>query len=340
MNIIQAAVLHKLVKEPHGKAAIHERGDVLKLSDPVQKLVHDINDLYGDKANKGYGRFEPDEATYPAARVLREVFQQGSTPFLAGSQQLLRFLAARADQAPLAKGGYVLMAHITNAATANWFLVAIINNVDGSAVEDDSLEIVKTVHVDLENLRVAGRVNLTHWLGGDQEMRYVGFLKHRGDVADYFKYFLGCNELVKDTEETKGLVTALKSFARSESMTPEQEEEFFRTAYGYCRERNKNNEPVSLDALINAAWPTDPKKLQKALADSGVQISDGFVPDGRIIKKLVKLHARTKFWTIDMDRHAFVSGDAEYYKAKGELVLRNLPDDLKAELDSEMADGS
>lgn len=339
MNTIQAVVLHKLTKAKHGRSNIALRNKLLPPSDPVRKLVNDINDLYSEKANKGYGRFEADETTYPASRILRDVFAEETSTFIAGSHQLMQVLAARADQAALSTGGYVLMAQITNSATANWFLVAIINNVDGSAIQDDSLEIIDSVHVDLENLRVAGRVNITEWLNGDGETRYVGFLKHRGDVADYFKYFLGCNELVKDTEETKGLVAALKAFARSEKMDRQQEDEFFKSAYNYCHVRNKNNEPLSLEALVNTAWPHAPKELRKALMASAVEISDGFVPDGRVIKQFIKIRAKTQYWTVDLDRHALVTGDAKYNRTKGELVLRNLPDDLKAELDGEIGDG-
>ena len=42
-------------------------------------------------------------------------------------------------------------------------------------------------------LRVAGRIDLGAWQTGGE--RYISFLRGRGDVAQYFKLFLGCNDL-------------------------------------------------------------------------------------------------------------------------------------------------
>lgn len=338
MKTITAAVIHKLVKDQHKQSTIQERANVLPLTEPVRKLVADITDLYGEKANKAYGTFDPDETTYPSAGILRRVFEDKSLSFIEGTKKLLRVLASRADQAALSKGGYVLMAHGKSDSGSDWFLVALINNVDSAAVNDESLEIIKTVHVDLENLRVAGRVDLSKWINTEAPDRYVGFLKHRGDVADYFKHFLGCQVVVKDTEETKRLVEGLRTFAKGEGMPLDQEETFLRTAHDYCRTRGKAREPLSLEELTNAAWPSNPKKLQMVLAATGIEVADGFVPDARSLRSLVKFHAKTKYWSVDLDRFALINGDAKYIKARGELVLRNLPADLKADLDQEVAD--
>lgn len=335
MSTITAAVIHKLIKDPHGEATVQQRHTVLKLNEPVCKLVNDISSLYGDKANKGYGQFEEDTLTFPSSTILRDIFQAESISFIEGSKKLLAVLAGKANQAALAKGGYVLMAHGQNDAKIDWFLVAIINNVSSSAVNEETLEIEEAVHVDLENLRVAGRVNISTWLGGEAQTRYVGFLKHRGDVADYFKYFLGCKVVVKDAEETKRLVDGLLRFARSEGLNGEAEDSFLRTAHGYCKSRGKDN-PISLDELSNAAWPQEPGKLQKSLAAAGVEINDGFVPDGRSLKSLLKFHGKTAFWSVDLDRRAFNNGSAIYLKEKGAILLKNLPPALKAELDEEV----
>ncbi len=338
MSIIHDAIIHKLIKEKHGNATYVERETVLTVNEPVKKLVLDIHGLYASRASKGYGRFEDDEVNYPSASILRAAFKDQNAEFSETSKKLLKVLAAKASPVALATGGYVLMAHISNEANIHWFIVAIINNINGSAIEDDSLEIINAVHVDLDNLRVAGRVNINDWLNGDEETRYVGFLKQRGEVADYFKLFLGCNELVADTEETKKLVAVLKSFAKSENLDQEKEELFLKSAFDFCLDCNKNDKPLSLETLSNAIWPDDPDKLRAAFVGDNVQISDGFVPDGRSIRSLVRIKSKTKYWSLDLDRHAISSGFAHYNVTKGELTLRNLPDELKAELAHEIED--
>jgi len=339
LDTINNVIVHKLVKEKHGKAAVIERTEALAVTEPVEKLILAIHQLYANRTGKGYGRFEADETNYPSSAILRKAFINKSISFVDASKALMTVLSTKAGAASLATGGYVLMAHVTNAARVSWFLVAIIKNVDGSVIDDTTLEVIDAMHVDVDNLRVAGRVNLSDWEKADKDIRYIGFLKQRGEVADYFKAFLGCNELIANAEETKKLVNVLKKFAKDQGLDQEAEEEFLSSAFAYCKERNKNDEPLSLEALSNAVWPNEPQKLQDAFVEDGVQISDGFVPDGRSIKGLVRLKYKTKYWTVDIDRHALSSGYAHYDQRKRALVLLNLPDALREELDRETTDG-
>lgn len=338
MPTINHVIIHKLIKEKHGKSELIPRDEDLQVTAPVEKLLWDIHGLYTGNPSKGFGRFEENEDIYPAVRIFRKVFVEQTLLFAQASKDLLSVLANKADSAPLSTGGYVLMAQVTNDSNESWFIVAIINNIAGSAIDDQTLEIVDAVHVDLKNLRVAGRVSITDWLGDDLDKRYVGFLKQRGDVAEYFKQFLGCNELVVSAQETKKLVSTLKQFAKDQNFDSRQEAGFLQSAYDYCLERHKNDEQLSLEALANAIWPDNPTELQETFATSDVQISNGFVPDGRSIKSLTKMKYKTKFWSIELDFHAITEGYARY--SNGELVLTNLPDELKAELDYEIDDGS
>jgi len=340
MTLVTAAVLHKLVKEPHRPASVQTRDEQLPLTEPVLNLVSAISKFYGSKASKGYGRFEEDVLTYPSSTVLRRMFDSGDLTFVEGSKLLLNVLAGKAQQAPLSKGGYVLMAHGKADGGDNWFLVAIINNVASNAVDEETLEIVESVHVDVDNLRVAGRVNLTTWMQGDEHERYLGFLKHRGEVAEYFKYFLGCNVVVRDSEDTKRLVDGLRAFARAEDLDQGTEDDFLRRAHAFCAQRSKAREGLSLEELTNAAWPQDPERLQQALAGGAIEISDGFVPDGRSLRSLIKFHGKSKYWTVDMDRRALRQGDAQYVQSRGELILRNLPPSLRSALDEEVREST
>ena len=103
--------------------------------------------------------------------------------------------------------------------------------------------------------------------------------------------------------------------------------------------RKKAKEPVHLDALTNAAWPDAPQKLQQALASAAVEINDGFIPDGRSLKGLLRFHGKTEYWVVDFDRRALIRDQARYIrKRRASCFLRNLPAGLKAELDAEYPD--
>lgn len=339
VNSIDSVVIHKLVKERHGKVTIVNRPALLQLTGPVNKLVHDIYELYASRTSKGYGRFEADEINFPSATILRKTYKNKTQTFLEATHELMTVLASKAGQAPLATGGYVLMAQLSNPKGGCWFIAAILTNVKGSAINDASLEIEDSVHVDLQNLRVAGRVNLTDWLSDDNEVRYIGFLKHRGEVSDYFKLFLGCSELIASSEETKKLVAVLKDFAVNSGLDLEKQETFLKSAYDFCLERKKNDQPLILEALTNAIWPEAPEELQKVLTAGNVQIADGFVPDGRSLNAFVKIKAKTQYWSLEIDRHALVSGQAKFDPDKGTLTLTELPNELLTELKNELGNG-
>ena len=74
-------------------------------------------------------------------------------------------------------------------------------------------------------------------------------------------------------------------------------------------------------------------ELQQKLVEDGIQVSDGFLPDARSLASLVRLRAKTKYWSLDLDKQAFANGGAEYHD--GRLVLLSLPLDLRQELDDE-----
>lgn len=336
MNKVEAAIIHRLEKERHGKATVFPRDKPLDLNDRVVKLVTDIHDLYSEKPGKGFGRFEADEINFPASVILRQHFKDGNLSFADTTTKLMSVLAAQAGSVALATGGFVLMAHMSNSAGANWFIVAIVTNISGSAVNETTLDVVDSVHVDMQNLRVAGRVNVGDWFSDDQETRYIGFLKQKGGVSDYFKLFLGCSELVKSVEETKKLVGELKQFAFKSQMSESEQEAFLRRAHDFGIDCQKNDRPLSLEALCNAVMPEDPKALQSALAKASVQIADGFVPDGRVLRAFVHIKAKTQYWSLDVDRTALVNGQISYDPDKHTLTLLELPDSLEAELRREL----
>lgn len=118
-------------------------------------------------------------------------------------------------------------------------------------------------------------------------------------------------------------------------LSAEDEQSLFEEAYGFAMSCSLNGTPMSLDALANHVWPAEPQELRDALTESDVQIGDGFVPDRRALKVLIRLRAKTKYWTLDLQRPALTEGYAKYNKTRGELVLMNLPPELRAELEQE-----
>ncbi|GLS03857.1 nucleoid-associated protein YejK [Chitiniphilus shinanonensis] len=325
--LIRHLVVHKLLKEPHGPASIALRHAEMTPTAAAQRLIDHIAQRYAERRGKGYGRFEEDEDNYPMPRFVRQ-YLAGEQDFLALSQAMMRHLEARATEEPLASGGYVLIARVDDAG-ADCLLVALVTEVVGMAITGD-FEIVDSPQLDLSNLRVAGRIDLSAWQAGAE--RYIGFLKGRADVAHYFKLFLSCNDVVLPLKETQKLVQGLNQFAERQQLPPASRDALFERAHGYLDEAGDEGEPLALDVLVRRAWPEAPERLQTALAEDELALSGGFVPDRRALKPLKRFKAAGEHWKIEFDRSSLRAGQVIYDRERGALVLTEIPEELRQAL--------
>lgn len=332
-NAIRGLVVHKFEKLPHADGEIVPRETLIAVSPPVQRLVDALHSLYSEKPGKGYGKFEEDEDTYPMPRRVRAYFTEKTDDFYTFSLAAMSILKGKADSAGFSTGGYVLIAHINNGAH-DFLMFALVTDTVGSAITD-TLDIEDRAHIDLNKFRLAGRIDLTGW--SNNEERYIGFLKggKSEDVSGYFRHFMGCDFAVLPRVETRKLVGALQQFAKANIEDDAQRDAWLQRVSDICEDLAKREEAFSIERFSNEMWPDNPELVRTALAAEELQLSDGFVPDRSALKQLVKFKATTKLWKLEFDRQAIASGDVHYNKNQGTITLRNLPDSLKRELDSE-----
>ncbi len=328
-NVITDVIVHKLLKESGQRtAALELRQAPLPVTATVQRLIDELYRQYAIRTSKGFGKFEADDSEYPVQRYLRAHLQDG-TPFLALSNQLMAHLQTRAANESFATGGYVLIAKIDSGGH-QFLLCAIVTEVIGTAITA-GLDVIDSVHLDMNQLRVAGRVDLTTWLAGGE--RYISFLKGRStDVSSYFKLFLGCNDVHAPLEESQKLVDALNDFAEQQQLTPEARDAMFSLAHGYLTGLSKNMEPVELEAFSNHMWPSDPQVLRDVLTEPERAISDGFVPDRRALSRLVKFEGKSQYWQLKVDRQGIRNQDVCYDEQNDRIILNNIPEQLRKAL--------
>lgn len=327
-NDVTGCIIHRLIKRQYERVANVELRTVpLVIDNSVQRLVDQLIYLYSGRAGKGYGRFEDNEDEYPTQRYIKQHVLERQTDFLSFSRQIVEHLKIEAANEQLATGGYVLIAKITS-GSSDYLLVAIVTEVVGSAITED-LNIVDSPHLDINHLRVAGRIDLTAWMAGEE--RYISFLKSRGNVADYFKLFIGCNDILNPSQETEKLVGALEQFAVRQIHESAGRDQFLESAYRYLSDLG-TSEPLSLEAISNHLWPDAPEILQMHLASEEISLSDGFVPVMRAAKGLVKFEGKTAYWNLTFKRSGLRSGQIRYSVEHNVLILSGIPDRLRDEL--------
>lgn len=332
-NITHKFIVHIMNKEQQGLATIIPCPSEKPVQQASKDLSNALTERYSGRAGKGYGKFEDDRDSYPMGNIVDDYFVNKKHSFYDTSIRMINHLKARADDESMSTGGYVIIAH--NEVNGNHYLmVAILTSAVGSSVHD--FEIQESEYLDIAKLRVAGRIDLTGRQNGKE--RYISFLKGQNSVAGYFKKFLGCNDILIAKQETTKLRNALLEFATERGFEPEAREEFLNKAHEKLKNLNRSGETFDTQIFANEIWPTAPELLVEKLTNDDLEFSDGFVPDGNVIRGLVSFKGKSKHWSLKFERAALHDGSVLYDSENDKLILTEIPDTLRSEILSELGE--
>jgi len=328
-QIINVAV-HDLDRGDDG-FRIRMGNDHLTVSKTTQRVVDELYGLYSRRASKSHGKFSTAETAAPTERQLKD-YVDDKSDFADLTGKMMETLKHQAGTRNAAQGGHVFFAHFSRDGR-QFLLVAILNDKLSAALTK-TYDVADVQHLDMEGFRFAGRINLAGWAAGEE--RYIGFLKGKGNVSEYFMEFLGCDNSVQVKQDTTDLVKALKVYADDQGMVGEARDAFLGKAKSICDQASRNREEIEFEALANELAPKAPQALLAVLTDPERKLNDGFVPDRRALSSLVKFKGKTSQWSVEFERDALSGGKVQYNAAENTLTLLDLPDDLTAQLRHEL----
>jgi nucleoid-associated protein len=295
----------------------------------TQRVVDGLDEMYTRRSSKAHGHFSDDADNYPTAGYFDAYFRAGGFgDFHEFTGHMMHTLLAKARRVPNAGAGHVFFAHFERDGR-EFMLIAIVNEKLGAALTN-AFEVEDVRHLDLEGFRFAGRVDMTSWRAGED--RYIGFLRGRGDVAEYFKEFLACISSMTEKRSTEELVTALRSYADDQRMDVAERDGFLARAKATLDETARSGEQVDFQTLANAIVPGEPERLAEFLGDPDRGLGDGFTPNRRVLGTLVKFRARTPLWSIEIDRAAIAEGAVVFDPENRTLTITQVPDEFAEEL--------
>jgi len=324
-HAISGLVIHRLIRAAEGPSQVELRPAANPLDEPAARLMERLCRHFAERPGKGYGWFEKDERSFPMPRLVREHAIEQGMDFATLSKEMVTQLQQRVDEDKMDEGGYVLIARAT-VFGADCLYVALLQETLGTVI-GDGLSIQDSPHLDFSALQVAGRIDISAWQAGAE--RYISFLKGRGDVAGWFKRFLGCTDVVIALKETKKLVETLSHFAETQQLDAAGRDELLERAHLVLEEMGDSGAALNLEAVAGQIFPDAPQKLSATLQDEALDLASGFVPDKRALRPLIRFKASAEDWKLEFERSGLRSGAVQYDKTSNTLVLTNVPENLK-----------
>lgn len=317
--MIKHITYHILHKEQNGETSKEINPTPFTPNDAHQNFLDKLTKAYKGKAGKGFGTFDADEDSFPIPKLLRDYLEDND--FQGLTVRMMNVLSSKIESQAFATGGKVFISHYEDQAH-DYILIAILSDKTGFSAQN--WEMIESEMLDIEHLKYAGRIDLTAWQAN--ESRYVSFLKGQGDISQYFKEFLACNDALEAKNETKKLVKLLEEFTKEQEYELEEKTAFFHDVKSYLTEMSNTGGSFAVEEFANRVYPSDPALLQEKLsnADNGVQ--DGFTPYKTALIRLTTFAGKTKNWRLSFVRNAVLDG--EISQENGKIIIHNPTLDL------------
>lgn len=328
---IRHCIVHLIDKKPDGSPAVlHARDSELATSQAMENLLADLNESYNAKQGKAWGLFHEESGAYPFSGWLK-AYLDGEQDFTAFSRQAVEHLQKLMEESNLSTGGHVLFAHYQQGMT-EYLAIALLHHSEGVAVTD-ALDVTPAKHLDLGQLHLAARINISEWQNNKQSKQYISFIKGKNGkkVSDYFRDFIGCQEGVDGPGETLTLLKAFSDFVESEDLPEEQAREKTKTLVGYASGQAKMGEPITLEELSGLIDEERPKAFYEHIRNKDYGMAPEFPADKRTLSQFQRFTGRAEGLSISFEAH-LLGSKIEYDEGRDMLIIRQLPTQLKDQL--------
>ncbi|ALN21841.1 MULTISPECIES: nucleoid-associated protein YejK [Ectopseudomonas] len=328
---IRHCIVHRIDKKPDGSpASLHTRESELVPSQALENLLADLNESYNAKQGKAWGLFHEGSGAYPLSGWLAQ-YLDGERDFASFSHHAAEQLQRLMEESNLAVGGHVLFAHYVQGMT-DYLAVAMLHQREGVTLTE-GLDIAPTTHLDLSQLHLAARINISEWRNNPKSRQYISFIKGKNGrkVSDYFRDFIGCMEGVDAPGETRALLKAFSDFVESEDLPEEQAREKTETLVGYATTQAKLGEPITLEELSGLIDEDRPKAFYEHIRNKDYGMAPEFPADKKVLNQFKRFTGRAEGLSISFEAH-LLGSKIEYDEARDTLTIRQIPTQLKDQL--------
>ena len=328
---IRHSIIHLIDKKPDGSPAVlHTSERELFESQARDNLLTDLNESYNAKQGKAWGFFHEESGVYPLSGWLR-AYLDNTQDFIGFTRQAAEHLQKLMEESNLSVGGHVFIAHYQQGMT-DYLAIALLHHSEGVAVSA-ALDVSPVKHLDLGQLHLAARINISEWRNNPKSRQYISFIKGKSGrrINDYFRDFIGCQEGIDAPSETRTLLKAFSDFVESEDLSEDQTREKTATLVGYASAQAKHGEAISLEELAALVDEERPTAFYDFIRNKDYGLSPEIPADKRTLKQFQRFTGRTDGLSISFEAH-LLGNKIEFDQVRGQLVIRNLPGQLVDQL--------
>lgn len=328
---IRHCIVHFIDKKPDGSPAVlHARDAELPVNQAMENLMADLNDSYNAKQGKAWGFFHDESGAYPFSGWLKG-YLDNQQDFAAFSRQAVEHLQKLMEESNLSTGGHVLLSHYQQGMT-DYLAIALLHHSEGVTVTE-ALDVAPAKHLDLGQLHLAARINLSEWQHNRQSKQYISFIKGKNGkkVSDYFRDFIGCQEGVDAPSETRTLLKAFSDFVEQEDLAEEQAREKTQTLVDYASTQARLGEPITVEELSGLLDEDKPRAFYDHIRNSDYGLAPEIPPDKRTLNQFRRFTGRAEGLSISFEAH-LLGSRVEYDETTDTLTIRQVPTQLKDQL--------
>ena len=295
---IKYAIIHELYRNPdNNKFQINFSKNILEKTDVVKKSLEEIDLKYKSK-NKTMAQLENESIFHMKNLHISE------NEFMYFTKEAMEKLKTSLENMTNVKGGYILfIEYVLNKEMI--FEILLLRNktsIKFIITEDSNFTINEDEHIDIENIVVACKINLSQ-LENNNEInnRYVSFTSSKGDaISQYFLNWINIKEKIDKKTDLHNLKEILKNIKLPEGI--DNRNEFYKKVHEIIM---TNNNTINVEKISTMLY-NDKEYINIYASENNMELTEIIVTNKDInflIKRIIKA---------------------------GTIELKFIPDDLKS----------
>ena len=333
------AIVHRIEKAGDTPARLQPANETLPDSDILEAMLEALTRAYHAKS-KAWGHFadtamgadavqgEVDPGGSPLAAEIGDYLAE-QRDFVALTRPLAERLARLLDDHLSASGDLLVLD--TRFGDARFLTLALLHHREGFAI-DDALQPVPTRQLNLTQMSLAARLDVSQWQAGDSR-QYLSWTRERGGkaLAEGFAALLGAVEGVDAPGETRTLLKAFSDYVEKEDLAEDASREKTETLVDYASDQASRGEPITLEELSELLDEQQPRAFYEHIRNADYGLSPEIPPDRKTLNRFKRFTGRAGGVSISFDSH-LLGSSVEYDEAGDRLIIKQVPKQLKEQL--------